>query len=199
MAPLLKRIRDLERSLKRLKDRGESTEAIEAKLNELHEEKVLADRSKKEQKNATKYHMIKFVERQKVLRRIHSLDQQIKDAESDSSTKGHNELARLTADRQSLIEKMAYILYYPNTMKYIALFAPDKEGNLEHTEKLRSKARALALEAWQIDKDNAGDDMDNLTRVLKHMPTEKKPTLKDKVKEIREKGKVSKPAGDAFF
>jgi rRNA-processing protein Efg1 len=77
MAPIQKAIRDLERCIKKKVGKGESTEALDKKLALLYDDKTISDQIQKEKRNSAKYHMIKFVERQKLVRKIRSLDQQI--------------------------------------------------------------------------------------------------------------------------
>ena len=73
--PMIKRIRDAERALrKKLVSNGneenEETEELRKKIEELRETKKTHGRDLRERKLAKKYHMVKFVERQKLVRKI---------------------------------------------------------------------------------------------------------------------------------
>lgn len=72
---MIKRIRDAERALrKKLVSNGneenEETEELRKKIEELRETKKTHGRDLRERKLAKKYHMVKFVERQKLVRKI---------------------------------------------------------------------------------------------------------------------------------
>lgn len=153
MAPIQKAIRDLERCMKKKKEKGESTEFLEKKLALLYDDKTISEQIQKEKRNAAKYHMIKFVERQKLVRKIRSLDQQIAADEDGTKT------ASLNDSKSVLMEKLAYVLYYPKDMKYVALFADTEGGDtVGKNEKLRLKAHALAVEHWKNDKSTGAQD-----------------------------------------
>jgi hypothetical protein len=152
-----KKIRDIERLIKK---KGE-TEELLARLAELKQDKAAHDTSLIEKKHADKYHMVKFFERKKVVRKILTLEHEI------ASLSG-KELKKAEKKRKQLEEDLCYVLYYPNRMKYIALFAgskdseeggDDKRSDLdEKTEKLRQEALALALKSRQEDMENNNND-----------------------------------------
>jgi hypothetical protein len=109
MAPIQKAIRDLERCIRKKKEKGESTEALDKKLVLLFDDKTISDQIQKEKRNSAKYHMIKFVERQKLVRKIRSIDVQLAaiiDTESVDSV-------ALNSSKSELMERLAYVLYYP--------------------------------------------------------------------------------------
>lgn len=105
MAPIQKAIRDLERCIRKKKEKGESTELLDKKLLLLFDDKTISDQIQKEKRNSAKYHMIKFVERQKLVRKIRSIDTQLLVADADVSS--------LNKSRNDLMEQLAYVLYYP--------------------------------------------------------------------------------------
>jgi hypothetical protein len=177
MAPIVKRIRNLERILRKLQQTGAPTAEAEERLKVLREEKVLADRGRREQKHATKYHMVKFFERQKFVRKIHQINKEIDESKDDAKK------SQMEETRKQLMEKLAYVLYFPNSMKYIAEFVPAKGGDVEQTEKLRAKAKALALDAWESDKRMG--HVDRLTHVLQQTPADKSTTHTEKGKSTR--------------
>ena len=148
MPSLLKTIRDIKRVIQRKNVKGEPTDEEVKKLSNLEEEKVKRDESARERKNAVKYHMVKFVERQKVVRKIHALDA----SQSDS--------CNLTSSRNQLLEDLAYILYFPKKMKYLSLYAKDEDDkqNNQRILKLKAIARSEAIETWGKDKHDNNQD-----------------------------------------
>ncbi|CUS22487.1 LAQU0S05e06502g1_1 [Lachancea quebecensis] len=106
------KIRDIERLLQKKKDvlpdtvLIEKERALEALRLELHN----AEQRVKIQNNAKKYHMVRFFERKKALRRY---------------TKAVKE-GNVDAVRERSIE-LCYVVNFPKTEKYIALY-PSEEG-----------------------------------------------------------------------
>ncbi|THV06652.1 hypothetical protein K435DRAFT_815756 [Dendrothele bispora CBS 962.96] len=90
----------------------------ERKLKSLEEDLAKAEQNKKERKMATKYHRIKFFERQKVVRKIKQLKKSLSQADNVSSAKLESELFEQRVN-------LNYILHYPKTKKYISLFPPE--------------------------------------------------------------------------
>ncbi|GAA6007218.1 hypothetical protein JCM11491_003048 [Sporobolomyces phaffii] len=85
----------------------------ERRLAALEDELVKAEKGLLEKKMVTKYRGIKFFERQKVLRRIKQAKKQVEQGEASDATKEQLKLARLD---------LYYILRYPKTEKYLALY-----------------------------------------------------------------------------
>ena len=121
-----KKIRDLERLLKKLN--GKIDDGLTKRLEQLKEEKRENEVKMKERTNSVKYHMVKFVERKKIMRKVKSVDRKIKDctdilsvARSDSDNAEFKKVRRLVeeykAKRVHLHNDLAYILYYPKDMK----------------------------------------------------------------------------------
>lgn len=152
MAPIQKAIRDLQRCIKKKTEKGESTEVLDKKLALLFDDKTISDQIQKEKRNSAKYHMIKFVERQKLVRKIRSLDQKIAAVEEGGDT------IKLNKARSEQMEKLAYVLYYPKEFKYVALFADTEGETVGKNEKLRLKAHKLAVEQWNNDKVTGAQD-----------------------------------------
>ena len=72
---MIKRIRDAERVLRKKlaangQEENDETAELRKKIEELRESKKEQDRGLRERKLAKKYHMVKFVERQKLVRKI---------------------------------------------------------------------------------------------------------------------------------
>ena len=111
MAPIGKRIRDVERALRRCTPEKEA--ALRETLAQLHEEKKVSERRLKEKENSQKYHLVKFVERQKLCRRIHKVDKALQSAASKAENKALNK------QRDDLVDDLTYVMYYPMSTKYI--------------------------------------------------------------------------------
>ena len=95
-----KRIRDLERMMKKF---GNTPDLL-AKLEAAKQSKGEVQVKEKMRKNSTKYHMVKFLERKKMTRSIRSVESKIK-KEEDAG-----ELAVLNKKRDKLLEDLAYIM-----------------------------------------------------------------------------------------
>jgi len=111
MAPIGKRIRDVERALRRCTSEKEA--ALRETLAQLHEEKKVSERRLKEKENSQKYHLVKFVERQKLCRRIHKVDTALQSVTSKAEKKALNK------QRDGLVDDLTYVMYYPMSTKYI--------------------------------------------------------------------------------
>ena len=75
---MIKRIRDAERVLRRKlaangQQETDETAALRRKIEEMRDAKKEAGRGLREKKLAKKYHMVKFVERQKLVRKISTI------------------------------------------------------------------------------------------------------------------------------
>ena len=113
MAPIGKRIRDVERALRRCVP--EKEEGLRETLAALQLEKKANEKKLREKANSQKYHLVKFVERQKICRRVHKVDKALQSVESKSEKKA------LVKQREALLEDLTYVMYYPMTMKYIGM------------------------------------------------------------------------------
>ncbi|KAK1230940.1 18S rRNA maturation protein [Marasmius sp. AFHP31] len=90
----------------------------ERKLKSLEADLAKAEENRKEKTLATRYHKVKFFERQKVTRKIKQTIREL--SAVDDSSKG-----RLQSELLSLRVDLNYILHYPKTKKYISLFPPE--------------------------------------------------------------------------
>ena len=185
MAPIQKAIRDLERCIRKKVGKGESTEVLDKKLALLYDDKTISDQIQKEKRNSAKYHMIKFVERQKLVRKIRSLDQQIATAKENADN------TVLNASRDELMEKLAYVLYYPKELKYVALFAETEGDTVGKNEKLRLRAHVLAVKQWKDDKLAGAQD-----RVMRVILGEEKECIEGADKSHRKRDHVSEEDND---
>jgi len=157
MPSILKRIRDLERVLKKKAgdEHAEARGVLEGKLAEMRSLKERNELQEKEKKLSTKYHMIKFVERKKITRKIRVVDTKLKGNMND------NDRARLEESRLSLEGDLTYVMYYPKGKKYIALFADnDDEKNTKKASgsTAHEEARSEAMKARTEAKENNDTD-----------------------------------------
>lgn len=146
MPSLQKKIRDLERLLKRKSGDEEGVSQIKQKIEQLKKENEDNKLNLKQKKNSRKYHMVRFFERRKCTRKIRSIDSAISLKRSQSEEDPENisiskEIYSLMSERERTEEDLTYILYYPKEWKYIALFVDDEDKSTRRTE-----ARAIAIQ-----------------------------------------------------
>lgn len=131
MPSIGKRIRDVERLLRKYEGNDDMKEKLSSDLQTLMSEQQQSHVRLKQKEYAIKYHKAKFFERKKVLRTVNSVENEMKRIR-ELLKNGHFEtieklgiLDKLSyyEDLQNrLIRDLAYILYYPKEMKYISLF-----------------------------------------------------------------------------
>ncbi|WWC62765.1 uncharacterized protein I303_105362 [Kwoniella dejecticola CBS 10117] len=80
-----------------------------------------------EKKNGAKYHMVKFFERQKLVRIIKRIQKKLKSSSEISDKKR----AKLEEELEDARVMMNYVLNFPNTEKYISLFPPSASSSSE--------------------------------------------------------------------
>lgn len=131
-----KRIRDLERLLSRKRDSLPDTIIVEKErtLEALKLELENAKLKTKIKENAKKYHMVRFFERKKALRRYKKAKKVVEESKGDKKAKKDLEEKKID---------LCYVVNFPKTEKYIALYPSNEEiadkAGLEKTE-LRKKA-----------------------------------------------------------
>lgn len=91
----------------------------ERRLRALEKDLSDAQKVRKERTLATRYHKVKFFERQKVLRRITQVKRDLEACSDKKEKKG------LKKSLFSLRVDLNYILHYPKTKKYVSLFPPE--------------------------------------------------------------------------
>ncbi|KAJ8076748.1 18S rRNA maturation protein [Marasmius tenuissimus] len=96
----------------------------ERKLKSLEADLAKAEENRKEKTLATRYHKVKFFERQKVTRKIKQTIRELSEADGSSRERLKSELLSLRVD-------LNYILHYPKTKKYISLFPPEARHGQE--------------------------------------------------------------------
>ncbi|TFK25708.1 hypothetical protein FA15DRAFT_559879, partial [Coprinopsis marcescibilis] len=145
--PGKQKIKSLLRQARRLlaKDKLAADKRVETerRIKALEAELEQADQVNKERTLATRYHKVKFFERQKVMRKVKQTKKELESAAGSAKTK---------LEKQLLEERinLNYILHYPKTKKYVSLFPPEvREGvasetfsaDAEKTNKAREEVR----------------------------------------------------------
>ncbi|OCF57079.1 hypothetical protein L486_05938 [Kwoniella mangroviensis CBS 10435] len=102
------------------------------RLTSLEADLANATKRDVEKKNGAKYHMVKFFERQKLLRIIKRLQRKLKEAEEPKSDK---KLIKYKEELEDARVMMNYVLNFPNTEKYISLFPPSSSSQHESSTK----------------------------------------------------------------
>ncbi|KAJ6593196.1 hypothetical protein B0H19DRAFT_1089353 [Mycena capillaripes] len=94
----------------------------ERRLKALEAELVAIERGEKERTIAIRYHMVKFFDRKKVLRKLNQLKKKI---EMSDTPQLRSKLHELRVD-------LNYALHFPKMKKYISLFPPEmREGETQ--------------------------------------------------------------------
>ncbi|KZT01468.1 uncharacterized protein LAESUDRAFT_663995 [Laetiporus sulphureus 93-53] len=107
----------------------------ERKLKSLEADLVEAECARKERVMASRYHAVKFFERQKLIRRIQQVKRQLhEDEEGDGAKSTKKEQKQLEKRLEELRVDLNYIIvhvliwfhqHYPKLKKYISLFPPE--------------------------------------------------------------------------
>lgn len=132
---------------------------IEAKrrLKSLEADLEQASRKQVEKSRASRYHQVKFVERQKLVRRIAKCKRNLAKLESGDSESDHEsdsedeEGSKMGKDElleklQWLRELLQYVVQYPADLRYVALFPNAEEGPLAPNAKEEDKSRHKAYQ-----------------------------------------------------
>ena len=124
MSSVSKKIRDTERLLRRVKDPDEIAN-LHLKLKDYKNQKENNAKNLKERVNSVKYHLVKFLERKKVTRKIRSLERRIGDYSSDEVLTPDE----LQHEHDSWMDKLTYIMYHPKDNKYIAILKDESPSS----------------------------------------------------------------------
>ncbi|KAH8829593.1 hypothetical protein DL96DRAFT_1064508 [Flagelloscypha sp. PMI_526] len=159
----------------------------ERRLKSLEQDLAKAEATSKERNTATKYHKIKFFERQKVVRKIEQ-------AKRSSGPDLQKKLDDLRVD-------LNYILHYPKAKKYISLFP---SSSTAETDAERAKLREWIRES--MDRGDLPKDPETrLSDSSKPQPSLPRGTLQSTtaVKPARKAGHAPQPttssSEDEFF
>ena len=101
--------------------------ATERRLKSLEADLAHAEQARIERTLATRYHRVKFFERQKVLRKLAQVKRQLdgEAGEEGREVLGKKEWRKLEKRLGELRVDLNYVLHYPKTKKYISLFPPE--------------------------------------------------------------------------
>ena len=102
--------------------------ATERRLKALEADLARAETARVERTLATRYHKVKFFERQKVLRKLAQAKRQLAEGQEEGEggeALGKKERRKLEKKVQGLRVDLNYVLHYPKTKKYISLFPPE--------------------------------------------------------------------------
>ncbi len=137
----------------------------ERRLKSLESDLELASRKQVEKSRASRYHRVKFVERQKLVRRIARCKRTLaklesgEEAEGDSDSDSDGEDQARVKDATSKMSKdeleqmlgelrelLQYVVQYPADLRYVALFPNAEEGPSPPDAKEKDKSRQKAYE-----------------------------------------------------
>ncbi|KAL3804654.1 hypothetical protein HJC23_008469 [Cyclotella cryptica] len=164
---LKNRLRGQRRLLAKLMEKGEIGDALEGvkvKIAELEKEVKEREARELEKKNATKYHQVKFIERQKVTRLEKSIQRQLQKLKEEHSTDSDKEIqeqiAKLQAQLNATAMDQLYIAFYPADVKYMSLFtngmqrAVDDERGQNRRRKIWNRIREGLLNDLKKEKED---------------------------------------------
>lgn len=131
-----KKIRDIERLLAKRRDKLPANVIVENEraLAALKVEKRNAENSLKLKKNAKKYHMVRFFERKKALRKYKQAKKEHDKLISDGAEKKEIKKAKKVLTHCEI--DLAYVVNFPKSEKYIALYPTNSSEN-EKDENIR--------------------------------------------------------------
>ncbi|GAC97262.1 hypothetical protein PHSY_004847 [Pseudozyma hubeiensis SY62] len=147
----------------------------ERRLKSLESDLEVASRKQVEKSRASRYHRVKFVERQKLVRRIARCKRNLARLESGKSAQGSDSEGEASDDDDAgygkqkakeskmskeeletllewLRELLQYVVQYPADLRYVALFPNAEEGPSPPDAKEKDKSRQMAYQHLQTVK-----------------------------------------------
>ncbi|KAJ8697119.1 18S rRNA maturation protein [Pleurotus ostreatus] len=116
----------------------------ERRLKSLEADLAQAELARKERALASKYHMVKFFEKQKVTRKLLQTKRKL-----SSGNFGDDSKEVLERRLQDLRVDLNYILHYPKTKKYVSLFPPEvRQGEAAIPSSASTEAAREELRSW---------------------------------------------------
>lgn len=149
-------IRQTKRLLSKEKILASARSDAERRLIALEDELNRREFAQKERKNATRYHKVRFFERQKLTRRIAKLKKEMEKNEE-------NEIAQLQANLQEARILLNYVLHFPMSQKYVALYPNQgpsplaEEDEKEDDESKKSRQRMRKVKAQIVEAMEKGE------------------------------------------
>ena len=146
------------RSIGRLLNKSQQLDAtlVQRKQTEL---RILTDQLSDKQRRGRldridrRYKMVKFIERQKVVRRMRALHRRLTGLTSTSRGASEEEKV-IRAEMERVQADLDYIDYYPRGTKYVALFATSKTEAEEKGQAVQGDAGRTATEDEDDDSDS---------------------------------------------
>mmetsp|Transcript_21676 Transcript_21676/g.31872 ORF Transcript_21676/g.31872 Transcript_21676/m.31872 type:complete len:466 (-) Transcript_21676:160-1557(-) len=121
-------------------DHKEKRKMIETRIEDLVKQIQEKEQMEKERKNATKYHRLKFIEKQKIIR----LQKTLLNLSATTTNKQQQHQQPILNHLQY---DLCYITNYPNDFKYISIFESGKKRCVDddRTKKLRMRVKQLIV------------------------------------------------------
>mmetsp|Transcript_9256 Transcript_9256/g.23773 ORF Transcript_9256/g.23773 Transcript_9256/m.23773 type:complete len:299 (-) Transcript_9256:60-956(-) len=154
-------IRSLHRLLRKLPDGSEKKASLEKQLVHLEAKKDANKAVLKEKKYAKRYRGIRFIESQKLRRKIKKLQKQ-----SASEQCSEQERAKIDADLTQLGEDLEYTRHFPNGRKYISILLPPSNEQTKVTiSEIRSEIKSKLKEDAIVSRADEGVGIDGMPLV----------------------------------
>lgn len=134
---LNKKIRDITRLLDKKKESLPANVIIE-KERELKALKVELANAKlkiKIKDLSKKYHMVRFFEKKKALRRYNQVKNKLAELTNNNDSDDKSEIKKTKKKLKHCEEDLIYIVNFPRTEKYIALFPTEESDNTKNNER----------------------------------------------------------------
>ncbi|KAJ3981420.1 hypothetical protein F5890DRAFT_544716 [Lentinula detonsa] len=191
-------VRQTKRLLAKEKLAADVRVTSERKLKSLEADLAKAELSRKERVLSTRYHKVKFFERQKVLRKINQTKRKL--SEEDSTTR-----PTLETELYEHRVELNYINHYPKTKKYVSLFPADVRDDMQQSDlnSMKTDQERDEIKRWireQMTAQSLPTEPEVIQRSqykLNQMQWDKKVKKKDKEKE--KNYEVVDDAKDDFF
>ncbi|GMM55109.1 Efg1 protein [Maudiozyma humilis] len=197
-----KRIRDIERLLLKKKDILPDTVLLEKErtLDALRLELENSEMNQKAKKYASKYHMVRFFERKKALKKYNQLLKKIETTKDDEREDFNKRLHERKVD-------VCYVVNFPKTEKYVSLYPTTTET--ENKEESKSDIKRKTVRELIEKQLNEGKLPVSFEDILKgktldrntHGATleSKKPKKQPKARKIAEAKEENEEEEDDFF
>jgi len=122
---------------------------LEKSLAELESKRLDVIRVEREKKNAKRYRGIRFIEGQKLTRKLKQLRKSLATAEGEDRESVDTEIQKVSRD-------LLYIKHYPNSEKYISILLPATEENAAHIARIRRSIEEKLKEAAIVGEADEG-------------------------------------------
>lgn len=144
-----KKIRDIERLLKRDRIPADVRIDNERALKALHVELDNAQHNIKSKNNAKKYHMVRFFERKKAIRRLKQANSALQAAQLSEAKK---DIEKATKQVEQCQIEVAYIILFPMSDKYISLYPTEGDASTVDNKGQEETAEKRALFKKEVER-----------------------------------------------